>query len=411
MQTKTKLLPYGSSNFGRIMTENYAYVDKTRFIELLENENNPNQFFIRPRKFGKSLFYSMLYHYYDLNKAGDFEKLFGNLYIGKHPTPKRNSYVVMKFDFSGLNTESLEEFKSDFNGKIVATVIDCFTEYKDVIPDVDRKIEEIKSVNSFSGALETTYTTMKSIKRKIFVLVDEYDHFVNDFMMGKFTGEEICIMMNLVRAFYETLKTGASEVIDRIFITGVLPIIQSCGFNVADNLTFKSKYNEMMGFTQKEVDELMLEAGIDPACIKVDMKLYYKGYLFDEYAENKVYNPSIILYFFSRILENGLPPKDIIDENLKVDYRYINSLIQSDCNRENLLHIAKNNGIESDIMQQFSIDRMYDDQYFVSLLVYTGLLTIDKVENGSLRLKIPNYSIQTMFWDYIAKLTVGTNER
>ncbi|MDR2650937.1 MAG: AAA family ATPase, partial [Prevotellaceae bacterium] len=129
METNIKRLSYGNSNFDSVITENYAYVDKTRFIELLENEPNKNQFFIRPRKFGKSLFYSMLYHYYDVNKTDDFEKFFGNLYIGKHPTPKRNNYVVMKFNFSGVNTDNIEDFKFDFNRKIIATVVDCFTEY------------------------------------------------------------------------------------------------------------------------------------------------------------------------------------------------------------------------------------------------------------------------------------------
>jgi hypothetical protein len=418
MDTNIKRLPYGNSNFDKIITENYAYVDKTQFIELLENESNKNQFFIRPRKFGKSLFYSMLYHYYDVNKAGDFEELFGNLYIGKHPTPKRNSYVVMKFNFSGVNTSSVEDFKFDFNRKIVATVVDCFTEYSNIISDADDKIKEIKSVNSFSGALETAFTVVKSIRRKIFVLVDEYDHFANDLIaMGKYMGEEVYKTMitanGLVRDFYETLKTGTSEVIDRIFITGISPVMLNdltSGFNIADNLTLKKKYNEMMGFTQKEVNALMIETGVDPACINVDMELYYNGYLFNEDGENRVYNPSMILYFFSQILEEGVPPKNIIDENLKTDYKRIQNLVQNERNRDKLLTIIKDNGIESDIIQQFSIDYMYNDEYFVSLLVYMGLLTIDKFEQGSLRLKIPNYSIQTLCWEYIAQITVNTNE-
>jgi hypothetical protein len=418
MKTHTKRLPYGNSNFESIITENYAYVDKTRFIELLENEANKNQFFIRPRKFGKSLFYSMLYHYYDLNKAGDFEKLFGNLYIGKHPTPKRNSYAVMQFNFSGLNTSNLSDFKSEFNWKIIATVVDCLTEYRNIIPDVDKKIEEIKAVNNFSRALDTTFTVMKSIKRKIFVLVDEYDHFANDLIaMGKYTGEEVyrnVVTANgLVRDFYEMLKTGTSNVIDRIFITGISPVMfndLTSGFNIADNLTLELQYNEMMGFTQDEVEALMLETGVEPARINVNIELYYNGYLFNQDGQNRVYNPSMILYFFNRILKNGVPPKDILDENLKTDYRRIQRLVENDSNREKLLKIIKDNGIKSDIIQQFSIDAMYDETYFVSLLVYMGLLTIDKVERGSLRLKIPNYSIQTLCWEYIERLTVNTNK-
>jgi hypothetical protein len=418
METNIKLLPYGNSNFGSIITENYAYIDKTRFIELLEKEPNKNQFFIRPRKFGKSLFCSMLYHYYDLNKADDFEKLFGDLYIGKHPTPKHNSYLVLQFDFSGIKTLSIEDFKFDFNRKIVTAVVDSLSEYGNVIPNIDEKIKEIKDVNSFSGALETTYTIAKSIGRKIFVLIDEYDHFANDLIaLGKHLGEEVYIKMvtanGLVRDFYETLKIGTSTVIDRIFITGISPVMLNdltSGFNIADNLTLRKKYNEMMGFTQAEVDALMVETGVDPACINVDMEFYYNGYLFNEDGENRVYNPSMILYFFKQILEEGKPPKDIIDNNLKTDYGRIKRLVQNERNQEKLLKIITENGIESNIIPQFSIDLMYDDKYFISLLVYMGLLTIDKFERGSLRLKIPNYSIQTLFWEYIGQLTVDTNE-
>jgi hypothetical protein len=217
----------------------------------------------------------------------------------------------------------------------------------------------------------------------------------------------------LVRDFYETVKTGTSRVIDRIFITGISPVMLNdltSGFNIADNLTLALQYNEMMGFTQAEVDVLMVESGVEPDCINVDMELYYNGYLFNEDGENRVYNPSMILYFFNQILREKKPPKSIIDENLKTDYGRIQRLVQNERNREKLLKIIKENGIESDIVQQFSIDRMYDDEYFVSLLVYMGLLTIDKFERGSLRLKIPNYSIQTLCWEYIAQITAHTNE-
>jgi hypothetical protein len=300
----------------------------------------------------------------------------------------------------------------------VATVVDCFTEYSNIIPDADKRIDEIKKENSFSGALEAAFTIVKSIRREIFVLVDEYDHFANDLIaMGKYMGEEVYKAMvtanGLVRDFYETLKIGTSTAINRIFITGISPVMLNdltSGFNIADNLTLEPQYNEMMGFTQEEVDALMLETGVDPACINVDMELYYNGYLFHKYGEHRVYNPSMILYFFKQILREKQPPEHIIDENLKTDYRRIQNLVQNERNREKLLRIIKDNGIKSNIIQQFSIDSMYSDEYFVSLLVYMGLLTIDKFEKGSLRLKIPNYSIQTLCWEYIAQITANTNE-
>jgi hypothetical protein len=416
---KLKLLPYGTANFGKIITESYAYVDKTRFIELLENEANSNQFFIRPRKFGKSLFYSMLYHYYDVNKAADFEKLFGNLYIGKHPTHRHNSYAVMQFDFSGIDTTTVESFMADFNQKIMAAIADFLATYSGIIPDAEKKIGEIKMHNRFSGAMDVAYSAVKSANRKIFVLIDEYDHFANDLIaMGANMGTEVYKAMitanGIVRDFYETLKIGTKMTVDRIFITGISPVMLNdltSGFNIADNLTLRKKYNEMMGFTQQEVNALMRETGVDPACINVDMEMYYNGYLFHEEGENRVYNPSMILYFFNQILEEKKPPKNIIDENLRTDYSRLQRLAQNTNNRAKLLKIIKENGIVSDILQQFSIDRMYDDEYFVSLLVYMGMLTIDKFERGRTYLKIPNYSIQTLYWEYLGRITATTNEK
>jgi hypothetical protein len=181
------------------------------------------------------------------------------------------------------------------------------------------------------------------------------------------------------------------------------------GFNIADNLSLEEQYNEMMGFTQAEVDALMIETGIDPAVINVDMELYYNGYLFNEYGENRMYNPAMIIYFFKQVLKEKRPPKYIIDENLRTDYGRLRRLVANERNSEQLMQIVKDNGIVSEIVRQFSIDNMYDDKYFVSLLVYMGMLTIDKLEEGGLRLKIPNYTIRTLYWEYIGRLTADMN--
>ena len=152
---KIKRLPYGNSNFKSVMTENYLYVDKTRFIEQLERESNKNQFFIRPRKFGKSLFFSMLSYYYDMGQAASFEELFGGLYIGKNPTPLKNSYAVMDFDFSGLDTSTPENFKKSFEQYVQRTVCIFLEKYKSVFPRAMELIEEIVRTQEGSGSLRT----------------------------------------------------------------------------------------------------------------------------------------------------------------------------------------------------------------------------------------------------------------
>jgi hypothetical protein len=416
-QQTMKRLPYGNSNFGSVITDNYYYVDKTRFIELLENESNKYHFFIRPRKFGKSLFFSTLCHYYDLNKAADFERYFGNLYIGKQPTPRHNSYAVMPFDFSGLSTATMESFAADFSRNIEYTVRFFLSEYADVFPNARKMIEEISQTHPGTGALNLAFQAAAESGKRIFILIDEYDHFANDLIaLGNQMGDDVYRRMiranGLVRDFYETLKTGTKRVLDRIFITGISPVMLddlTSGFNMASSLTLDLAYNEMMGFTGDEVNEMMRETGVDPDLIHVDMELYYDGYLFHPDGAHRMYNPSMILYFFDRILKEKKAPENIVDDNLKTDYGRLKRLLLNDGNRERLLEITKENGLVANLISKFPIDRVNDDAYFISLLFYMGLLTIDKPEEGSLRLKIPNYSIRTLYWEYLLELTRDLN--
>jgi hypothetical protein len=181
------------------------------------------------------------------------------------------------------------------------------------------------------------------------------------------------------------------------------------GFNIAANLTLDLQYNEIMGFTPEEVEALMVATGVDPALINVDMKTYYDGYLFHKDGENRVYNPSMILYFFNQILKTGKAPENIIDLNLKTDYGRMKRLTQNERNRETLIQIVKDNGVVTQILEKFSIDSITEDDYFVSLLFYMGLLTIKKPYLNKVRLGIPNYSIRTVFWEYISRLARETS--
>ncbi|GHT43609.1 hypothetical protein AGMMS49965_17730 [Bacteroidia bacterium] len=409
METKTvKRLPYGNSNFESIMTENYAYVDKTRFVEQLENEANKYQFFIRPRKFGKSLFFSLLEHYYDVNKAKNFEKLFGELYIGKHPTPKKSAYAVLKFDFSGLDTSNEDRFRTSFSGNIQDAVRRFMDVYRNLFADAADFIQRIDEEKPGILSIRKIIDKVESADVKIFVIIDEYDHFANDLIaIGSQLGKDVYHNMvhanGLVRDFYEALKTGTKTVIDRIFITGISPVMLddlTSGFNIAANLTLEPKYNEMMGFTQQEVDALMHETGVDPNFINVDMGMYYDGYLFHEDGENRVYNPSMILYFFYQILQSQKPPKNIIDDNLKTDYNRLRRMVQNEENRNTLIEIVQNNGIMSDVISKFSIDRLEDTKYFISLLFYMGLqYLIEKIEYHG-------WIVHSIFSVFVEKITI-----
>jgi hypothetical protein len=246
-------------------------------------------------------------------------------------------------------------------------------------------------------------------KVEIYVIIDEYDHFANDLIaMGVDDVYKKMVQSNgIVRDFYETLKIGTSDMLDRIFITGISPVMLddlTSGFNIAENLTINEHYNNMMGFTIQEVEQLIDETGVNRDFINIDMEWYYNGYLFSEYATDRMYNPSMMLFFFNQIIEKRRIPKDIIDDNLKIDYGRLQSLTRNENNRNTLMQIVKDEGIETQIMSKFSIKDITNDKYFVSLLFYLGLLTIDRPTLGSVLLRIPNYSIKTVMWEYIMEL-------
>ncbi|MCK4260378.1 MAG: AAA family ATPase, partial [Halanaerobiales bacterium] len=381
------------------------YVDKTRYVEVLEKLGD-YIFYIRPRRFGKSLFISTLINYYDLNQKEDFENLFSGLYIGANPTKLRNEYFILSFDFSGLNTDSQESLKDSFRKIVEADLIDFLEKYKSYFSKVEEVIDEIKDESDLRRMLRYIFSQVKKTEKKIYVIIDEYDHFTNDILAigdGGFY-KDIIRARGFVRDFYETLKIGAKDVIDRIFMTGIAPIMlddMTSGFNITDNLTMEEELNEMLGFTDDEVglilDNLNLDVEIE------ELAEYFNGYLFSIFGEKRVYNPEMILYFLNRYMKKRRPPEKLISDNVKTDYGRLERLIANKKNKEILEEIILKEEIVSDIISRFSFDRMYDQEYFISLLFYMGLLTIDRKYRSRLILKIPNYVIKTIYWEYLQK--------
>ncbi|MDR1400422.1 MAG: ATP-binding protein [Treponema sp.] len=410
-------LPYGISNFERLITERYAYVDKTRFIEQLEHEFNPYQLFIRPRTFGKSLFFTTLSCYYDLNYADKFETLFKGLYIGKHPTPKHNNFTMLKFDFSGLDTSSVERFTASFYDSIQKALLDFVKAYQHLFSDSADIAEQIKQTPQSISALRTIFSAASFVNAKLFILIDEYDHFVYDLIALGTAGNNIYRNMikanGIVRVFYETLKIGTKSVVNHIFITGISPMMMNdlaSSFNIISNLSLNLQYNEMLGFSHDEINTFINASSIDRALITMDMEHYYNGYLFNKHASTRVYNPTMTLYCLNQIHSTQLPPEDIINVNLRTNYSILHQLAENEHNRTVLLNIMKNDTITDEVAASFSIDEMYSEQYFASLLFYMGLLTIDRVDQGITILKPPNYSIRTIYWEYIELFTRNLNK-
>ena len=401
----SKKLPYGISNFADLIESNYAYVDKTRFIELLENENNCYQFLLRPRRFGKSLFLSVLENYYDMNKKHNFQNLFKDLYIGKNPTKEQGKYAILYFNFSAINTENEEEFKNSFKLRILNSAITFYGKYKDRFKIISNELNQFRDSGPGINSLDVIYRLAELNNIPIFTIIDEYDHFSNDLvaMGSEFYGKMVG-RAGLVRDFYESLKIATSTVMKRIFITGVTPIMLNdltSGFNIATDYSLFPKYNELFGFTKKEVEYLIQETGIDKNLIEVDMEAYYNGYLFHKNAENKVYNSTMVLFLFNQISQLGKQPEQVIDTNLQTDLNRLKKLAKNKANREALLKIANEGSVSGNIVEKFSLDKIESEEHFISLLFYLGMLTIGGTHRGMPLLKIPNYSIKTLYFEYI----------
>jgi len=414
-----KKIPCGQCNFEKIRTENYAYVDKTRFIEQIENEGNSYHFLIRPRKFGKSLFLSTLRHYYDICAADKFDALFGDLYIGKNPTPKRNSFFVMRFSFSGLDTSCKEKFEISFTAAIRMSVQYFLTEHRNILDNYETLKKEAWKINNVRDHIEFAFDIINGFNRKAYIIIDEYDHFANDLIaqgsnLSMEQYKELIWANGVVRDFYETLKDNTERVIDTIFITGVTPIMLddvTSGFNISNNLSNDLRYSEMLGFTEDEVEFMIDECGIDRAKITIDRKFLYNGYMFHLKADNKLYNPAMMLYILNKINITDGEVEDIIDYNLKTDYGRIKMLLNKPENVEKLESVIEHIRLPSKVVERFSIDKIHDGQNFLSLLYYMGLVTMDKEETGKPLLRIPNYSIKTMYWEYMENIIRDRNPK
>ena len=409
---KPKKIPYALTNFESIRTENYLYVDKTRFIEMLENENSKYHFLIRPRKFGKSLFLSVLEHYYDLRFKDRFEELFGDLYIGQNPTKKANSYFVMRFNFSGIDSSDLESFKISFTAAIKSSIVDFFTAHKSDIEQVDALKQELNKLHDVRAFIGFAFSIMKNYDKKAFVVIDEYDHFANDVIakgapLSKKQYQESIWANSITRDFYETLKIGAETVVDKIFVTGITPIMLddlTSGFNISNNMSLQPRYNEILGLTREEVEWVMEQIQLDKSLITVDMEDMYDGYLFNEKAENKLFNSTMILYYFLELINNGKDIKYFIDDNLKTDYGRLRNLFNQHDNKQKIRELAETGYISEVVIKQFSMEMIHEDKNFFSLLFYMGLATIDNSNPANYTLKIPNYSVKTMYWEFFERM-------
>ena len=403
-----KKLPYGISDYERLTENAYYYVDKTFYIEKLENIAEPYIMFLRPRKFGKTLFTSTLENYYDLKKVEKFEKLYGNTYIGKNPTKLKNSYHILKFNFSGIDTTNEETTIRGFKEKVSIAIEGFVAKY-----GLDFYVNPELTAEGLLSSLIEAFKTQK-IEEKIYVIIDEYDHFANE-LLGFNTNQfkNLVSKNGKVRKWYEILKEGTESVIDRIFITGVAPITLdslTSGFNIGSDKTQNDNFNEMMGFTEKELIDLMKEQCItekEQEEILPILKENYDGYRFSLYGKEKMYNSNMCLYFLNNYIENKRIPNQLIDVNIASDYTKLGKMLDL-CKGEERERVIEQTisgeGIVSEITQKFNPAMEFTETDLVSMLYYLGYLTIQDEEVGYPKLNIPNKVMKEIYSDYFLQI-------
>ncbi|MCP5494686.1 MAG: AAA family ATPase [Leptospiraceae bacterium] len=407
-------IAYGEASFDNLRNRGDLYIDKTHFISLMENHTK--FFFIRPRRFGKSLWLSVLHAYYDTNKKDIFDKLFDGLYIQKSPTNYKNSYLILRFDFSGLNTEDENSLKSDFTFRIKKEIKRFYREYKSIFGDAFYKDFENESVSlSAAQMVNSLKEEVQNTKYKVYVLIDEYDHYANKLASE---GREsfvknIVSQTGFVREFYEQMKIASGEgVFERFFITGVSPIMLdelASGFNILSDMTVDPGFNEMIGFTINDVQWLLDKVSEERYIHKTkeevlkDLIYYYNGYCFSNEAKTRLFNSDMVLYFMEKFSRIGYP-SDLLDENVKTDYVKLRGLIVGASGKAKLQSIIEevnlNDTLIVSLTKRFNFTQRFGDNELKSLLFYLGLLTFsDKSE----RFQIPNQVIRTLYWEYLRK--------
>ena len=402
-------LPNGISNYEQIVKENRIYVDKTKYIEKIEDLSDHTIMFLRPRKFGKTLFTSTLECYYDINKKDKFEELFKNTYIGKNPTPNKNKYCILRFNFSGISTETIEETIKGFKRE-VASSIEVFVQKYGLNFFVNRECEA-------EGILDDIFKAfyIQKPEEKIYVIIDEYDHFANE-LLGFRTDEfkNLVSKNGKIRKWYEILKKGTETVVDRIFITGVAPVTldsTTSGFNIARDITRNINFNDMLGFSQKDVEYLMDELEISKEKQKELLpiiKTNYDGYVFStmikENMENyRLYNSNMTLYFLNMYQEQNNMPEELVDINIISDYSKIEAfmdLCQNMSKMELLEKIVAGDLIESELTEKFNAEIEFGEKELVSLLFYLGYLTIKEKDFDVIEFGVPNDVIRKIYSDY-----------
>lgn len=426
MEQQVKLVPYGVADFATVIEQNLYYVDKTMFIPELEKQPR-NLFFIRPRRFGKSIFLSMLYSYYDCAQSHKFQSLFGNLWIGQHPTPLQGKYQVLFLDFSQI-TGNIDKLETKFNSYLSINLDAFVRQYSEYY---QAEMEEILAQEDFEEKMELIFKAAKAHQYHLYLIIDEYDNFTNVILNER--GENVYHAITHADGFYRDVFKKFKGNFERIFMMGVSPVTLddvTSGFNIGWNISIKPEFDEMLGFSTTDVVEMFTyykEHGSIPAdsdidAIVNDMKPWYDNYCFAEEAlkkKTRMFNCDMVLYYLRNYMDNGCSPRQMIDPNTRTDYGKMKKLLQFDKldgERKGIIRkIAEEEQIVTQLYESFSAYQIPKAEIFPSLLFYYGMLTIKGTRGSKLILGIPNNNVRKQYYGYLeeeyqAKAYVDVNQ-
>jgi len=421
-----KEIPYGISDYELIRKENYYYVDKTPFLDTIKKTGR-YLFFIRPRRFGKSLLLSMMETYYDVLYKDRFEELFKGTAIYDQPTKDKNAYLMLKFNFSMVDP-AVDKVEDSFLNHVRETALAFIQKYTDyLLSDREYHLKAIKEKNSAADILSTLVQLCKGSRQKLYVIIDEYDNFSNTILstFGKGAYKRLTHGAGSFRAFFSVLKGGTDGTgapFSRLFLSGVSPITLddvTSGYNIGENISLDAAFNRMLGFTETDVKQILdyyKSAGRikhDTAYLVELIREWYGNYLFSEHSigKERLYNSDMVLYFLKEYFKTQSIPNNLIDRNVRMDYAKLRHLIivdrekpkRTNGNFSKLKEIIEKGETSAEIAVGFPLEELMEPKNFKSLLFYFGLLTIKDIQRDKLRLIVPNETAKRLYYDYIAE--------
>ena len=414
-----KQVPYGVSDFVTVRERNLYYVDKTMYLSLLEQQPD-NLFYIRPRRFGKSLFISMLQAYYDKAMTDRFDSLFGGLWVHEHPTSLRGRYQMLYLDFSRVGGD-IEQLSARFNDYCSLMLDDFMHTYRDDYPE--ETVKAFFETRQMADKLDLIRNSAVRLRIPLYLIIDEYDNFTNIVLNEK--GEEVYHAITHASGFYRDVFKKFKGMFERIFMTGVSPVTLddlTSGFNIGWHLSMNPKFDKMLGFSTEDVRAMLLyykEVGMLPAesyveAMLTEMKPWYDNYCFAKEClkqEARVFNCDMVLYYIRQYMDSGHSPERMVDPNTKTDYNKLKKLLQLDRldgdRRGVIRRIVEEGQIITVVEEYFPAKDLRNPNIFPSVLFYYGMLTIKGTYGSQLILCIPNNNVRKQYYEYLLE---GYNE-